>query len=441
MSGAIIASGSKTASTSSDDGETQGFKEIELTPKQKGQWADTGTMVQWQAPGFRHLWYKMLSNHNGPHSAVMSRGIPIAATDGKNLIINPDTFFEYGLAERAFACAHEIVHNVYGDVELLHRCQQTGKVPMHDGTSMDFDNECMQHAMDYRINALLEESKIGKPIDGCLLDPKMGLPSDSVLDVYKRVYHKKEQDGSLGAGAFDILLPPGKSKGQNPQQAAASRNQQQWAVEVAAAQTMEQIRTQGKMAGALQRMFQSILQPEVPWTDHIRGILARRVGSGSYDWHRPDRRFIVRDIFLPSRSGHGAGHIVVWGDTSGSVGRTELEANLAELSGIIDDCKPKRLTVLWCDAAISHVDELEDGGDLARVQARGVGGGGGTSCKPCFEWIEENCHEKPDMFIGFTDGYVSFPPVAPAYPVIWCSYTDHDYPWGEVVRIHPGGKQ
>jgi predicted metal-dependent peptidase len=413
----------------------EGIKPLKLTPEQKSQWGDTMSLMAWTAPGFRHIFYRLLANNDGEHVAVMSRDVPIAATDAKNIIINPDTYFAMGLKERVFVAAHEIVHNVYGDVELLHRCSKAKVVPMHDGTSVPFDNTTMQMAMDFRINALLKDSKIGAmPSVGCY-DPKVAQANDSVLDVYKRLYKKRKDEGQLGqAGGFDILLPPGKSTGQKPDTAMNQRNAQQWAVELAAAQTLEQIRSQGKMAGAMQRMFQEILQPKVPWTEHIQSIFNRRVGSGSYNWRRPDRRFIVRDIHMPSRSGHGAGWLVIWGDTSGSIGPEELNTYLGELAGIIEDVRPRRLTILWCDAKIHRIDELEDALDLQRIRCEGVGGGGGTSVMPVMDWIAEHT-EAPDMMICFTDGYVTFPKQEPSYPVIWADVGGTKYPWGEVVNI------
>ena len=416
--------------------------DIELTAKQKQQWGDTVSLMAWTAPGFRHLWYKLLANNNGDYTAIMADATrcPNAQTDGKNIMVNPDWFFGLSLSERVYVLGHEIIHNVYGDVELLHRCMKSGQVPQHDGTHIPFDNATMQKSMDYRINALLNESNIGKAPKEGNYDPETSA-NESVLDVYKRCYKKKKEDegegGDLGPnpGGFDQVLPPGKSTGQNPSQAATQRNPGQWAIEIAAAQTMEQIKSQGRMAGALQRMFKDILEPEIPWTDMIKGEFARKVGSGSYNWRKPDRRFITRDLYMPSKSGHGAGWVVIWGDTSGSIGQSELERYIGELGGIVEDCRPKRLTVIWCDAVIQHVDEVEDAGDLLRIKQRGVGGGGGTSCDPVFKWIRDNSYEPPDMFVGFTDGYVTFPKNEPSYPVIWASTTDTVYPWGETVRI------
>lgn len=422
--------------------ETEPLTPCGLTPAQETAWADTMSLMAWTCPGFRHLFYKLLTNHGGKYACVPTTKVPVAATDAKNILINPETFFKYDLRQRVFIVGHEIVHNVYNDVPFLHRCREAGIVPMDDGTTKPFNNKVMQHAMDYRINALLKESKIGSPPKDCLLDDKVATAQTGVTEIYKKLYEDHEANGDLPGEGFDIVLQPGQSTGKSPQQSMP--NPQQWAVEVKAAQTLEAMKAQGKMAGALMRMFEEVLNPQVPWTDHIRGIFNRKVGSGSWNWRKPDRRFITRDLYMPSRSGNGAGHIVVWCDTSGSMGDDELCHNLAELGSIVEDCQPKRLTVLWCDAHIHRVDELEEPGDMARLRydaaTEGMGGGGGTSVHPCFEWIKENCEDPPEVFIGFTDGYVTFPDMEPSFLSIWCLSTDVVPPWGDAVRINPREK-
>ena len=409
-----------------------------LTPAQEAKWGDTMSLMAWKCPGFRHLFYKLLTNNKGKYGAVMSASVPVAATDARNIIINPDRFFnDFSLAERVFVMGHEIVHNVYGDVDFLHRCVASGAVPMDDGTTLPFRNETMQKAMDFRINALLRDSKIGSPPKDCLLDDTIATANEGVCDVYRKVYEDEENGGGKTGKlqGFDMLLKPGTSNG-TPNQ---PRNPQQWAVEVAAAQTLEAMKHQGNIPGALKRMFAAVLEPVVPWTDHIRGIFNRKVGSGSYNWRRPDRRFIVQDLYMPSRSGNGAGWVVVWGDTSGSIGDVELQKYMAELSAIVDDCQPQRLTILWCDAKIHRVDEIAEPSDMAQLrydaEKDGVGGGGGTSVHPVMDWIADHT-EKPEVFVGFTDGYVTFPDQEPDYLCIWAATTDQPFPWGDVVRIN-----
>ncbi len=422
---------------------------IEMDDAMDREWNDTTTMMGWVAPGFRHIGYKMLAtNHNAglcKGVPVISRDVPVAATDGANCIINPDTYFKYTLPERVFIYGHEIVHNMMGDVELLHRCAQTELVPMKDGTSLPFDNDTMQRAMDYRINALLVKSRIGKlPKDG-LFDPAMD-GSESVLDVYAKEYKKKFKDkqdpngpsnkpgNKPGKGQFDQLLQPGASTGKDPAQAAAGRNQQAWNIAIAAAQTIEQDRAQGKMSGNLMRMFEKMLTPEVDWREHIKTLINRVAGSGGWNFKQPDEWWTPHDFFQPRKTGKGAGWIVAWGDTSGSRtgnGGIEIASTVAETAGIIEDVNPARFTMLWGDDAITGIEEVTDMADLKDMKPKG---GGGTSMGYVFDWINKQ-DSKPDLLLCFTDGHVTFPKRAPDYPVIWASSTDVKYPFGSVVRV------
>lgn len=441
--------------------EHKGVTHSQLTQEQQEKWSSTISMMTWTAPGFLHLMYKLLNAQNNapgaPHVAIMSKDCSIAATDGHNIMVNPDTFFgpipmkdgkthkPFTLPERVFIMCHEIVHNVFGDVELLHRCVATGKVPMADGTRVPFDMATMQIAMDARINALLIESRFGKPpadIGHFDADVK---GSDSVLDVYKRYYEDKFPDGkghdpgSIPDG-FDLVMAPGSTTGQNAATAAQQRNPGQWAMEIAAAQQVQDKHDHGRMSAGLKRMFQSILEPEVPWLDHIETLINRATGSGGYDWTSPNDWLggtpTGDQYFCPKENGHGAGWIVVWGDTSGSRNSQEIASNIAELAGIMEDVNPQRLTVLWCDAAIGQIDEIEDIADLAAIQSRGTFGGGGTDYGPVLDWIRDQ-PDQPDLFIGFTDGYVDFPEREHTFPTIWASSTDGvAYPFGQVVRVN-----
>lgn len=432
---------------------------VELTAEQDRAWTNVMRMMEWTAPSFRYLWYRLLQNHNGKHSAITARfnnpftGTPgVAKTDGSNITINPDTFFkDYDVAERVFIGAHEVAHCVYDDPGTLYRLRNQSNITCSDGKVFPYRQDVMQKTMDYRINAMLVESRIGKMPKDALYDPEIAKGREGIFDVYGRVY-KQDEDGGLqgkgqqpgkgnsqGQNGFDAggCDQPGSTTGQQPSQAAANRSPQSWAMEVAhGARMEEQARGQGKVPGSLKYMFDTILEPKVIWTDHIETICKRVMGSGSLNWKKPDRRFIGRDVWLPGKGGEGAGWMVIWGDTSGSISEKELNRYLGEMGGMLDDVKPQRLTVIWCDAQIHHVDEISDMTDLEMIKARGVGGRGGTSVAPVYEWIMENGRDGlPDMFIGMTDGEVSFPD-KPAFPVIWAAVADNEFPYGETVLIN-----
>lgn len=439
------------------------LKPVDLTPEQTKQWEETMALMAWTAPGFRHLWYRLLHQHDGKYSALMSKFTfgdvlgngdttpGVAMTDGNNIICNPDTFFKYTLKQRVFIGAHEVAHCVYDDPGLLQRLQGQTEITCSDGTTFPLKADILQKAMDYRINAMLVESKIGSMPPDALYDPDIAKGKDGVFDIYGKVYRQDDNGGpsnpgkqpghgnAQGQNGFDPngVGNPGGSKGQSPAQAQAQRNPQQWAMEVAAASNLESQRSKGDTPGALQHMFDEILAPKIDWTEHIETICKRVMGAGSYNWKKPDRRFIGRDLWLPGRGGEGAGWLVVWGDTSGSIGENDLNRYLGELRGMIEDLDPKRLTIIWCDAQIHRVDEITDMADLARVKAEGCGGRGGTSIEPVFDWIAEQRGETPDMFIGMTDGELRFPD-KPEYPIVWASIHDDksQYPYGEVVPIN-----
>jgi predicted metal-dependent peptidase len=184
-------------------------------------------------------------------------------------------------------------------------------------------------------------------------------------------------------------------------------------------------------------MLSEVLNPQVDWREKIQALFARKVGSGSYDWRKPDRRLIVRDIIAPGRSGFGAGTVVVAVDTSGSIGEPELQMFFAEMSGILEDVKPARLVIAWCDAKLHRVDEVDEPGDLAGVRKKGAPGGGGTSFIPVFDWMAEEGIQ-PDALVYLTDGYGSFPVFTPQYPVIWGNISPPGtvkYPFGDVVDV------
>ncbi|WP_454627703.1 vWA domain-containing protein [Bradyrhizobium cenepequi] len=411
-----------------------------LTPAQEKLWSDTRVSLLWNCPAFSHIFYTMLDNAGSKHVALFTKEVPIAATDGINLLLNPDTFFKYNLQERIFICAHEIMHCVWNHCGLMHDFIRRGKVAYPDGSNLPYDAETMNIATDLVINDMLIESKVGLFNKDWMHDKALGVANDSAIDVYKKVFKSnppgKGGSGSGPAGArFDQHLPPGKSTGQDPAKAQQGRSEAEWKTNVAAAASAA--KAMGKLPAGLERLLGEILNPQVDWREHIQSLMARKLGSGSYDWQSPDKRMIVRDIYTPGRSGYGAGTVVVGADTSGSIGKKELDMFFAEIAGILEDIRPRRLVIMWCDAKVDQVDECEEPGDLNEIRAKPVPGGGGTSFIPVFDEIEK-LGIIPEALVYLTDGFGSFPSKPPQYSVIWGSITPKDgvtYPFGDVVLV------
>jgi predicted metal-dependent peptidase len=120
-------------------------------------------------------------------------------------------------------------------------------------------------------------------------------------------------------------------------------------------------------------------------------------------------------------------------DTSGSIGQREINTFFGELTGILDDVRPSKVYVMWCDARVHKVDEVDDSSDVNTLKPRG---GGGTSFIPVFEEIEK-LDIYPEALVYLTDGMGSFPQHAPNYPVLWGDIYNRaaQYPFGEVVDV------
>jgi predicted metal-dependent peptidase len=422
-----------------------GFKPSAITPQQRTTWTVVKTRFMWDAPYFSDVFYRLMNPKGTEQVAAWTEEVPIAATDGVNLLLNPKEFFQpkYTLGNQVFIVGHEVLHAVFNHPGMFHMWSKRKFVTYPSGKKLPFDPALMNIAMDHVLNAILIESKLGEFRKGeWIYDPKIATAKDSVIDTYAKIYKmvRGSRGGSAGNGngtgkGFDIILKPGQGDGKDPDQADQDRSEHEWQTAVAAG--IAAAKVQGKLPAEMALVFGEVLEPVVDWTDKIQSFFARKVGCDSYDWRKPDRRLILRDLFAPAMSGHGCGTVVIGCDSSGSVvGEPKtVDRFMAEVSGILEEVKPRQIYLLWCDAKVHRADELEDVGDLNVIRAKGPIGGGGTSFVPVFNWIEKHQIE-PDALVYLTDMYGDFPSVAPSYPVLWGSISkDVPAPFGEVVEV------
>jgi predicted metal-dependent peptidase len=372
----------------------------------------------------------------GKH-AIFTHDVPIAGTDGLYMYLNPETWFKYPLGQRVFIMAHEVLHCVWNHPVIFHMYRRREKVKFSDGTELPYVEVVMQHAADYIINSTIVESKLDgfdAPPDA-LIDQQLITSKDSLVEAYRKVFKQSNGGKKLPQQAgFDVHLAPGTGEGKSPTQAQQERNEQEWKIAVSAAIALA--KAQGNLPGALQRVLEDVLDPKVSWQDYVMGWCKRKAGGGSFNFRRPDRRLISREvpIYAPARSGFGVNNMVVAVDTSGSILDPTIAMFFGEMRGVLEDVKPENLYVIWCDAEVHRVDQVEDVGDLITLKGKGAPGGGGTSFVPVFQAVKE-LGVTPDALIYLTDGDGTFPTSAPSYPVLWGTIKKNKYPWGEVVEI------
>jgi len=103
--------------------------------------------------------------------------------------------------------------------------------------------------------------------------------------------------------------------------------------------------------------YAKAVSPKQDWRSVTRAFVAATTIS-DYRWTPPNRRHISSGLYLPSVERSGVGTMVIGVDTSGSVGKEELEQFAAEITAISDEVQPDRIYVVYCDAAVNSVQEL-----------------------------------------------------------------------------------
>lgn len=433
---------------------------VDLTPEQDEMMVAARVAFYKACPFFCSFYYDQLQEYP-------TLGVPTAATDGRRVFINPEYVFKLRIQEIVFVIAHETYHAVWRHVIRMKYYMREKFIE-----SLPFDPEFFNTCADYVINADLLDLKIGQMNPNWLHHPEVN-GSDLVEEVYVKLWvappppppggggqceGEGEGEGGSGGGSTgtnpNLPKPSVYGKGSRPDHDAKDgrfdellepfrdpvSGKEDISDEVvfkeAVARAEQAAKAVGNMPGSLQRLVDQILEPQVDWKEHVRMLITGKVGNRRETWLRPNRRRLVLNpiVIMPGKQGHGCELVAVWIDNSGSVGKNEYNAFFSEVGGIMNDVRPKRMFVGWCDAKVQRTAWVESLDEVFDRFYEPTPGGGGTSFIPPFAYMIE--HEiNPETLVYLTDMMGPFPRQAPDYPVVWCASTAHVGPWGETVRI------
>jgi predicted metal-dependent peptidase len=338
----------------------------------------------------------------------LDENIPTAATNGKEVVFNPEFVNELGDEEVKFLIAHECMH------------------PMleHNFRRGERDPHKWNMAADYVINKLLTDENIGKM-------PEVGLLSDDIYNAgggtSDGIYNNlpEQPEGSEGFGGHGQPLDDCQDGEGSP--AEQAQQQAEWKVKVA--QAAQSAKMMGKMSAGLERLVGDLLTPKVDWRDVLqRFVVKSRTDERSFS--RPARRFIQQGMYMPSISGETLGEVAFAVDCSGSIGQDEINQFASEIITVWQDQRPSKVHVIYFDSEVSHYDCYERD-DEPVVKPHG---GGGTAFSPVFQYMEDN-DINPVACIFLTDLCCYDFGDEPAYPVLWVSTYSKDAPFGEVVMM------
>jgi len=363
------------------------------------------------------------------------RSIQTMATDGVSLYYNPDFVETLNAATLAGTLAHEVMHPA-----LHHHARRSGRDPKR-----------WNMACDYAINPLLIDAGLNLP-EGVLLDNRFrGMSAE-------QIYNLLDSETSQDSGSEDKESESG-GEGTNAEQPLAGEANEpsapmteggigqvldaplpdeetptieeqarEWNIAVNQATTVA--RQAGKVPTGLSRTMEGAAEAAVDWRERLRRHWSDTIPA-DYSWMRPNRRHIWAGLYLPGVVCEGVGEVAIAVDCSGSVSARQLRLFEAEVRSILEGQRPERVYVLYFDAVVQRVETYEAG---ERIDLNPVGGGG-TEFGPCFEWLDDR-GIRPQTMVFLTDLYGSFPPSAPAYPVLWASTGSRKAPFGEVILMH-----
>ena len=386
-----------------------------------------------------------------PMIAADAKWCKTTATDARSFYYNEEYIDILSVEQTQFALAHEALHcalshfsrrqhrdkhrwDLACDLAINPLLIGDGLIPVPDALYLD-QYEGMTAEEIY---PCLDENEDLNPHDDHVYDEdndgeggsKCGGGSDGQQQQGGGTGQQQEQQGSGGESENESTDNEGKGAGKPPPLSKGEQEQLsiQWQQRMAGA--AQQAMQAGKMGGALARMIEHLLQPQLPW----RMLLARYMtvtARDDYNWSRPSRR--EGNAIMPSLKSNEL-NVVVGLDTSGSVSDEEMRQFLSEVDAIKGQAHA-RITLLACDAALAGdgpwVFEPWEEFKLPREFT----GGGGTDFRPVFEWAERE-ERRPDLVVYFTDAMGAFPEREPAYPVIWLVKGKAKVPWGQRIQLN-----
>ena len=328
------------------------------------------------------------------------------------IMLNPEWVEPLTVKEIMFLLAHEAMHYM-----LSHALRRQHR-----------DHRAWNVACDKVINDTLIDAKVGTFIDGGITH------QDARFGASEQFYDENDDDmgeGGIGEDVGDIV----DENGQPLDDATVQQLQAQAKIE--AIQSAKLAKQSGKLPESIERIVEEMVNVVTPWHEKLERYMSAKVRDG-YSWNRPNRRFVGQGMYLPGYDYvPRMGEVVIAVDTSGSLNSRELALFQGHINRIVDTCTPEKITVLYCDYAIGGTIEYTP--DDLPIVLKPVGGGG-TSFKPVFKWLDSYDGEV-ECLIYFTDGWgdqdeLDKLSITGKIDTVWLTTEREDFPFGEVITFN-----
>jgi predicted metal-dependent peptidase len=326
--------------------------------------------------------------------------IETADIDGKTLRYSPKFVLEQSVKQMAGLLAHEVMH-----VAQQHHLRRGKREPVRWNV-----------ACDYAINPIILDAGMELP-EGKLLDLKY--EDMSAEEIYELL--PKSTSKTCPCGLGDVRDAPGGQEKQDENLAE---------VRVKVVQAMVDAQIRGDIPDSIQRLIDQILSEKVDWREALARFVSE-LARNDYNFLKPSVRYLWQGLYLPKLESLETGNIIVIVDTSGSIDEDMINQFAAEITAIAGVFNIG-ITVIYVDAALQSIQTFEPGEEIILKPK----GGGGTSFKPGYEYINKN-DLRPRAVVYLTDGCCSDYPAEPDYPTLWIQYGSYHFvpPFGEKIQV------
>lgn len=338
----------------------------------------------------------------------ISDKFPTAATDGRDIWLNPGFIGKLERPTLSGLLAHELLH-----AALQHGIRRQERDPL-----------LWNIAADIVVNGTILKDTHYRLPTGAIVDER--LAHLSVEEVYEQLQQSSDRPPKL---TLVDLMP---SSSTDPNKDSRQRDLgSYW--HSALSQAMAVARKVGCGFGHQglndHRDINEFVDPTLNW----RELLWQYVVSMPTDYSGFDRRFVGQGLYLDDVVGETV-KVAVAIDTSGSVGIDELTIFYSEIQNILDTYPQLDGLLYFADTDLYGPYEFTMAGDFPAPR-----GGGGTSFVKFFRTMEKHPDQHRRVCLYLTDGFGEYPKKNPDLDVIWIispgGIDSSQVPFGRVVRM------
>jgi len=202
----------------------------------------------------------------------------------------------------------------------------------------------------------------------------------------------------------------GNSTGKDKKSNAQQINESEWKKKIAEAVT--QAKNRGTMSGAMERMFEGILDPVVDWRTKLYKYITNEIPI-DYSMKVPSRRFFSTGNYTPTTLKENL-NVVIGVDVSGSISEVEYKDFLSECYGIANSFGQVKMRLLAWGTEVHEKDDFEiTSHNKEALYNIKFHGGGGTELSSMTRYCEKK-NIKSRIYVILTDGYIESTPKLPA---------------------------